>query len=190
MLRECSNINSYIKKHQIKTLYSGYKNDQSYDGDSIEFRNGCSYRLFLFKLLIMNDRVCLTLDTESIIVAEPNSDDYVNINGSWYVKFIKINNIDKNLFKDGSKGIQFVAVKRNQVSRQSISTLTFILMNDGWLTYSQSDNNGLSGEELAIDRILIPSIRIGFNSMIEQKKLSYNFIKNSLSYYNKLFIIQ
>lgn len=191
MLRESSNISSYVKRNNIHNVFSSHlDNVGNIIGFKIELRDSCTYTSLLLRLNIYNDNLCLTINTNALVSAVGNSNDYIKIYGSWYVKFIKLIGLASNLF-DKYDYITFYPVKRNffESHSDSASTLTFVLTKDGWLSYSQSSNGNLVGEPIYIEKILIPSTVSGFQDLIEQKKLSYKFIKNSLSYYNSFIII-
>ena len=187
MLRECSNLSSSVKYAPISSLYNLWiRPEGTISGDGY-LRDDCEYSSLLIDIVQMNNRLYLNLSTVCRISAAANSDDYIKLDIGWYSKFIKFNYVDPSLFKYRDY-ILFKSFSRSSDSHDGVSTATFILYKDGWVAYSQSSNDNLTGEVLQIKEVMIPS-KYSIDDLAEQKKLSYNFNKlYSLSYYNKSFI--
>lgn len=188
MLRECSNLGETVLSKKLYIIFSGFIiNEGDHIGNEFLLRDDCEYNSFLFKLSILNDRLCMTISILAKIYAKANSDDFISAFGTWYSKLFKIINADQRLFKDADI-ISFFPVPRLALPDYGVSTARFILCKDGWVAYSQSSNININAEALQINEILVPSFESGFQDLVEQK-LSYNFNKlYSLSYYNKSFI--
>lgn len=187
MLRKCSNLTKYVKSHDINSLYYLWiRPEGTLDGDG-SLRNECEYTNLLVDISQMNNRLYLSLSTVCKINAKGNSDDYIKTDVGWCVKFVKLNHINKSLFKNRDY-VAFHPFSRCYYPPDGVSTAVFILYKDGWLAYSQSSNGNLVGEILQIKEVMIPA-KYTIDDPVEQKKLSYNFNKlYSLSYYNKSFI--
>lgn len=186
MLRECSNLGETVLSKRLYTIFSGYKSSEGdHIGNEFLLRDDCEYHAFLFKLSILNDRLCMTISILAEIYAKANSDDYINAFGGWFSKLFKIINIDQKLFKD-TDVISFFPISRLTLPDDGVSTASFILCSDGWVAYSQASNRDLNGEVLQIKEILVPSIEYGFQDIVEQKK---NSAIISINYIHFLIII-